>query len=144
MNKIVPTISSDSTGPLGVAHLPRLWQKVLLSKKGLLPAGYDFCGHGYDQMVLDGLGLDRDETLKFLETSFPTYPEFEAWILKKKGKIDPDAVEKLNAAIRGYNHSDQVRKSILIGAGIQDDGRFKDAVHLNNFDDWAEFHSSLK
>jgi hypothetical protein len=142
--KIVPTISSGSTGPLGVAHLPRFWQKVLLSKKGFLPPGYDSCGSGYDQMLLDGLGLDRAETLAYLESSFPTYPEFEAWILKKKGKLDSKAVEKLNAAIRGYNHSDETRKSILAAAGIKDEGLFKDAVHLNNFDDWAEFHASLK
>jgi hypothetical protein len=141
--KIVPTISSDTTGPLGVAHLPRFWQKVLLSKKGLLPESYDACGQGYDQMVLDGLGLDRAETLAYLET-IPSYPEFEAWILKKKGKLDPQAVEKLNSAIRGYIHSDETRKSILAGAAIKDEGHIKDAVRLNTIDDWTEFHASLK
>lgn len=142
--KIVPTISSDTTGPLGVAHLPRLWQKVLLSEKGLLPDDYDFCGHGYDQMVLDGLGLDRAETLAFLKT-IPTYFEFEKWILARKGgKLDRAAVEKLNAAIRGYIHTDETRQSILAAAGIEDTGAFKDAVHLNAFDDWTSFHASLK
>lgn len=142
--KIVPTISSDTTGPLGVAHLPRLWQKVVLSEKGLLPAGYDFCGKGYDQMVLDGLGLDRAETLAFLKT-VPSYFAFEKWILGKKGgKLDAQAVEKLNAAIRGYIHADATRKSILSAAGVEDKGLFKDAVRLNNFDDWTEFHASLK
>ena len=142
--KIVPTISSNTTGPLGVAHLPRFWQKVILSEKGLLPAGYDSCGKGYDQMVLDGLGLDRAETLAFLKT-LPSYFAFEKWILGKKGgKLDPQAVAKLNAAIRGYIHTDDVRKSILSAAGIEDKGLFKDAVRLNNFDDWTEFHASLK
>ena len=142
--KIVPTISSDLTGPLGVAHLPRFWQKVILAEKGLLPAGYDFCGQGYDQMVLDALGLDRAETLAFLNT-LPTYFAFEKWILAKKGgKLDAQAVEKLNAAIRGYNHTDVIRKSILLAAGLEDKSHFKDAVTLNNFDDWTEFHASLK
>jgi hypothetical protein len=142
--KIVPTISSDTTGPLGVAHLPRLWQKVILSEKGLLPAGYDSCGKGYDQMVLDGLGLDRAETLAFLKT-VPSYFAFEKWILGKKGgKLDAQAVEKLNAAIRGYIHADATRKSILSAASLEDKGLFKDAVRLNNFDDWTEFHASLK
>jgi hypothetical protein len=142
--KIVPTISSDTTGPLGVAHLPRFWQKVILSEKGLLPSGYDSCGKGYDQMVLEGLGLDRAETLAFLKT-VPSYFAFEKWILGKKGgKLDQQAVEKLNAAIRGYNHTDDVRKSILAAAGIEDKGLIKDAVRLNTFDDWTEFHASLK
>ena len=142
--KIVPTISSDTTGPLGVAHLPRFWQKVILSEKGLLPAGYDSCGTGFDQMVLDGLGLDRAETLAYLKT-IPTYFAFEKWILAKKGgKLDAAVVEKLNAAIRGYNHSDEVRKSVLSAAGVEDKGQIKDAVRLNTFDDWTEFHASLK
>ena len=142
--KIVPTISSDTTGPLGVAHLPRFWQKVILSEKGLLAAGYDACGKGYDQMVLDGLGLDRAETLAFLKT-IPTYFAFEKWILGKKGgKLDAQAVEKLNGAIRGYIHTDETRKSILSTAGVEDKGLFKGAVRLNNFDDWTEFHVSLK
>lgn len=142
--KIVPTISSGTTGPLGVAHLPRFWQKMILSQKGLLPESYDSCGMGYDQMLLDGLGLDKAETLAFLKT-VPTYFAFEKWILGKKGgKLDAQAVEKLNAAIRGYNHSDDTRKAILSAAGLEDTGKFKDAVNLNNFDDWTEFHASLK
>jgi hypothetical protein len=142
--KIVPTISSDATGPLGVAHLPRFWQKVILSEKGLLPAGYDFCGQGYDQAVLDGLGLDREETLAFLKT-IPTYFAFERWILDQKGgRLDPKAVEGLNASIRNYAHSDVIRKSILLAAGVEDTGKIKDAVTLNSFDDWTEFHASLK
>ena len=142
--KIVPTISSNSTGPLGVAHLPRLWQKVILSEKGLLSAGYDFCGQGYDQLVIDSLGLDREETLAYLKT-IPTYFHFEQWILDKKGgQLDPQAVDKLNAAIRSFEHTDVVRKSILRAAGIEDHGTIKDAITLNNFDDWTEFHASLK
>ena len=36
MSKIVPLISSGVAGPLGVLHLPRLWQKVLLESLGQL------------------------------------------------------------------------------------------------------------
>ena len=82
--------------------------------------------------------------LRFSRRFLP-YFAFEKWILGKKGgKLDAQAVEKLNAAIRGYNHKDEVRKSILTAAGLEDKGLYKDAVHLNNFDDWTEFHASLK
>ena len=142
--KIVPTISSDTTGPLGVTHLPRFWQKVILSEKGLLPADYDSCGTGFDQMTLDALGLDRAETLAFLKT-IPTYFAFEKWILGKKGgKLDAAVVEKHNAAVRGYNHSDATRAAVLSAAGVEDKGLIKDAVRLNTFDDWTELHASLK
>ena len=57
MNTIVPLISSGVAGPLGVLHLPRLWLKTSLEARGKLAAGYPGCGKGFDQMVLDGLGL---------------------------------------------------------------------------------------
>ena len=144
-NKIVPVIGSGSVGPLGVAHLPRLWQKVLLDAKGLLPEGHDACGQGYDQMVLDGLGLDREATLKFLREKVPTYVQFEQWVLDQKGgRLDPAAVATLNAAIQGYLHADATRAGILSHVGRKDDGAVKDAVRLNALEDWHDFHASLK
>ena len=43
------------------------------------------CGAGYDQMVLDGLGLDKDATLAYIQDNSPTYPQFEAWVLEQSG-----------------------------------------------------------
>src|SRR3954470_10557798 len=137
MNKIVPLISSGTAGPLGVLHLPRLWQKVSLEQRGALAAGYPGIGKGYDQMVLDALGLKNDAVVSFIKTSRPTYPQFEAWIKKQPGvKLDKGAVEKLNASIRGYIHDDGTRKSILGASGIPEDATApRDAVNLNNLDD---------
>ncbi|MEO8205085.1 MAG: DUF5069 domain-containing protein, partial [Chthoniobacterales bacterium] len=114
MSSTIPLISSGVAGPLGVIHLPRLWQKVSLEARGKLASGYPGCGNGYDQMVLDGLGLDKTATLAFIKESRPTYPQFEAWVKKQSGvKLDKDSVSKLNASIVGYNHDDATRKSIL-------------------------------
>ena len=57
-DKIVPLISSGTKGPLGVLHLPRLWQKVSLEAAGKIADGYPGIGAGYDSMVIDGLGLN--------------------------------------------------------------------------------------
>ncbi|OGG43989.1 MAG: DUF5069 domain-containing protein [Candidatus Handelsmanbacteria bacterium RIFCSPLOWO2_12_FULL_64_10] len=144
-SKIVPLISSGVAGPLGVLHLPRLWCKVLLDARGLLPEGHDACGKGYDQMVLDGLGLDREATLKFLRGQFPTYVQFEEWVLAQKGgRLDRAAVDRLNASILGYNHGDATRADILSHAGRKDDGTVKDAVRLNALEDWHDFHAGIK
>lgn len=144
-NKIVPLISSGVAGPLGVLHLPRLWSKVLLDARGLLPEGHDVCGKGYDQMVLDGLGLSREATLKFLREKFPTYVQFEEWVLAQKGgRLDRAAVDRLNASILGYNHADATRAGILDHAGRKDDGSVKDAVRLNALEDWHDFHASIR
>ena len=68
MSKIVPLISSGIAGPLGVLHLPRLWQKVLLESLGQLADGYPGIGKGYDMYVINGLGLNADAVKKFIAT----------------------------------------------------------------------------
>ena len=142
--KMVPMISSDVRGPLGAVHLPRLWQKALLSAKGLLPDDYDECGSGFDQMTLNGLGLDREKTLGYLKSELPTYPQFERWVLEQNGgHIAADRISTHNAAIAGYNHGDGTRQSILAACGITDDGTIKDAVTLNKLEDMQEFYAQL-
>src|SRR5437868_4978279 len=73
MDKIVPLIGSAEVGPLGVLHLPRLWLKVSLDSKGLLADGYPAVGTGFDQMVLDGLGLRKEAVVEYIKKSHPTY-----------------------------------------------------------------------
>jgi hypothetical protein len=80
MDKIVPLIGSAEVGPLGVLHLPRLWLKVSLDAKGALADGYPAVGTGFDQMVLDGLGLKKGAVIDFIKQNRPTYCQFESWI----------------------------------------------------------------
>ena len=95
-------------------------------------------------MTLDGLKVDRDAAIAFVEGNLPTYPQFEAWILEQRGgSIPASEIEASNAAIRGYNHEDGTRDEILSAAGISDDGSILDAVNLNNLDDWTTLHGSL-
>jgi hypothetical protein len=143
--KHVPLISSGTAGPLGVLHLPRLWLKVSLEGRGQLADGYPGVGKGYDQMVIDALGLTRDAVVSFITDERPTYPQFEAWVKAQPGaKLDAETIAKLNAAITGYNHADEVRKGILAADGLPDDASApKDAIHLNNLDDWHEFHAAV-
>ena len=141
MSNIIPLISSGTVGPLGVLHLPRLWQKASLGAAGKLHADYPAIGQGYDQMVLDGLGIEKSAFESFIADSKPTYPQLEAWILAQSGgTLDAAAVAKLNAAITGYNHADEVRTAILSADGIPDTGKIRDAINLNNLDDWHSFH----
>src|SRR6185436_14035101 len=118
----VPLISSGVAGPLGVLHLPRLWLKVSLEARGKLAAGYPGAGKGYDQMVIDALGLKREAVIDYIKNNRPTYPQFEGWVKQQPGvKLDKATVEKLNGSIRGYIHDDGTRKSILGANSIQDD-----------------------
>ena len=141
-DKIVPLISSGTKGPLGVLHLPRLWQKVSLEAAGKIADGYPGIGAGYDAMVIAGLGLDTEAVRAHITNDKPTYPQFEAWIQAQEGaKLDADSIGALNDSITGYNHDDATRQGILSANGLPD-GDPKDAINLNNLDDWLEFHAA--
>jgi len=139
----VPLISSGSAGPLGAVHLPRLWQKLLLGSKGLLHEDWDLCGDGFDQLTLDDLGLDRSKTIAVVNQNLPTYPQFEAWVRANGTKLTESDIEKHNAAVRGYEHGDDTRSGILGANGIEDDRTIRDAVRLNELEDWLAFHGSV-
>ena len=141
MSKIVPLISSGTAGPLGVLHLPRLWQKVSLEAAGKLADGYPGIGAGYDAMVIAGIGLETEAVRSFITDNKPTYPAFEAWVKENATKLDDASVTALNDSIIGYNHDDATRQGIL-SANSLPDGDPKDAINLNNLDDWLEFHAA--
>jgi hypothetical protein len=137
-------ISSGTAGPLGVLHLPRMWQKVSLEAQGKIATGYPGIGRGFDAMTCAALGLDEQAVKDYIKQNKPTYPEFEAWVKKNAKSLTKDAIEKHNAAVRGYNHDDDTRKGILGSSRIPDDAAApKDAVNLNNLDDWYEFHQAI-
>jgi len=140
----VPLISSGIAGPLGVLHLPRMWQKVSLEAAGKLAPGYPGIGRGYDAMTCAALGLEEQAVKDYIKKSKPTYPQFEAWVKQNARSLNPQAIEKHNAAVRGYNHDDETRKEILGNCGLADDSSApQDAVNLNNLDDWYAFHKAV-
>src|SRR3954466_633872 len=94
----VPLIRSGTAGPLGVLHLPRLWQKVSLEAAGKLAPGYPGIGRGFDAMTCAALGLDEQALKDFVNEKKPTCPEFEAWVKQNAKSLTPEAVEKHNAS----------------------------------------------
>ena len=67
MSQIIPLVTSGIAGPLGVLHLPRLWQKASLDAAGKLHSDYPAAGAGFDQMTLDALGIEREAFLALLK-----------------------------------------------------------------------------
>jgi len=136
--KVVPLVSSGTAGPLGAKHLPRLWLKLSLASIDALPEGYDECGAGFDAMTLSALGLDRQKTIDFVRQRKPTYMEFEEWVVSN-GKTDKATIERHNAAITGYHHSDELGQKMRDASKIKD-ASVKDAVSLNTIEDLDEVH----
>jgi hypothetical protein len=144
MSNTIPLISSGTAGPLGILHLPRLWLKASLGAAGKLHPDYSATGPGYDLMVLDALGIEKSAFETFIAKSKPTYPELEVWVVSNSAaSLDPGAIADLNAAIAGYQHSDEIRTRILSECGLPDDGKILDAVSLNNLDDWQGYYKEV-
>ena len=141
MSNIVPLISSGTAGPLGVLHLPRLWQKVSLEAAGKIADGYPGIGAGYDSMVIDALGLSADAVRSYISSEKPTYTQFEAWVQAQDGAtLDDASIGALNDSITGYNHDADTKAGILSATGLSEGP--DDAINLNNLDDWQEFHAA--
>lgn len=144
MSKMVPLVPSSAAGPLGALHLPRLWLKLTLGSHDRLAEGWDFCGKGFDQMTIDGLGLDREKTIAFVREKHPTYMQFEDYVVAQNGgSVGREKIERHNAAVRGYHHADDLAATMRAAAGIKD-SNVKDAVTLNMVEDLDEVLHHLK
>ena len=139
--RVIPIIPSSARGPLGAAHLPRLWTKLTLGNAGVLAEGWDYCGTGFDQMTITNLGLNKDKMIEYVKTRRPTYVQFEEWVVDN-GKTDTDTIKKHNHAIHAYNHGDDKVKTMHTATGLKH-AHVKDAVTLNMLDDLHELHAHL-
>lgn len=143
LQKIVPLMSSDTAGPLGAIHLPRLWLKLTLANAGLLPADYDECGPGFDAMTLADLNLDRTKTMEYVRAGRPTYMQFEQWVVDQNGgSISPETIEKHNDAVHGYHHADDLASNMRTSSGIKNT-KIADAVTLNTLEDLDEVYRQV-
>ncbi len=119
--------------------LPRLWLKLSLASIGALPDGYDECGAGFDAMTLSAFGSRSQKDDRLRAPTQTPYMEFEEWIVAN-GKTDKATIERHNAAIRAYNHGDELAKSMRESSNIGD-ASVRDAVTLNTVEDLDEIYS---
>lgn len=141
---VIPLISSDTAGPLGVKHLPRLWLKTLLSATGKLLPGYKDIRPGFDFMVLEGLNLDPDEVRTYLLEHQPGYLQFENWIRsREEADLSPANIERVNSNVTQRQKSGESRSRMLEQLGLPETYPVTDSVMLNNLDDWKEIHDAV-
>jgi hypothetical protein len=92
-------------------------------------------------MTIDGLGLDRQKVIDYIKNERPTYAQFEQWVIAQNGgSISPEMIKKHNDAIFGYNHSDELAKTMRNASGISN-AQISDAVTLNTLEDLDELRA---
>lgn len=140
MDKLVPLISSTVVGPLGVAHLPRLWLKALLAETDALYDGWVPDYRGFNKTVLDALEVDADAFFAFMKT-LPTYPQTERWVREHARKLDGATVAALNAKILAHERPEERAAETRAQVGLE--GAERRAAALNDLDDWHTVHAWL-
>ena len=97
---IVPAISSQSSGPLGLEHLPRLWMKATLEATGALFDGWRSGSRSpIDVLFARTAGIDIDETIDRIHNCLPTYVEFEAWFQSNARHVMPSDIAHHNETL---------------------------------------------
>ncbi len=139
---IVPLVSSSVTGRLGVAHLPRLWCKILLHACGELPEGYRFGNGGFDEAVCGAIGVDRDALVAHIVADRPTYLAFEAWVRAHATKLDDLSIDAWNTAVHTALLPPEMAHERRTRFAIPD-GEAAGGVLLNDLDDWDLFHATV-
>jgi hypothetical protein len=133
---IIPAVSMQGRGPLGLMHLPRLWMKATLNACGALYDGWR-SGRvsGFDVWFTGAVGLDLDATIAFIHAERPTYPVFERWALAQAARISPAEVVEHNAVIwqREKPEAAAVEERALLGI---DDPNYRPSIELNDLVDW--------
>jgi hypothetical protein len=138
---IVPAVSSQSSGPLGLVHLPRFWMKATLSAAGALyPSWVSGQASGFDRAFAAEAGFDLDAAIAHVHAERPTYPQFEAWFAALAGPFDDARLPKHNAALLGRQKPEEIAARERAVLGI-DDPTYRPSVTINDLMDWRELHA---
>ena len=141
---MVPLISTNSAGPAGIMHLPRLWLKILLASKGRLALGYRHGEGGYDQQLFEHFGVDGPAFVTFIEAQQPDYLTAERYFTDHAKNYSPQAVASFNAELLSGTFPDPGRPKFLRDRVGLDDDAVSRVIPLNDLDDWFGFHEMFK
>jgi hypothetical protein len=141
MEKIVPLIGPSVAGPLGAMHLPRMWEKSVLSAAGLLWEGYFDNDKGFNAQVCDALGLEPEAWFAFL-TTMPTYPQAEDYVGANAKSLSAESIAALNERITTYERPEEASAIVRTRTGIADPN-LRISFRLLDYDDWFTIREEI-
>lgn len=120
MEEQLTGIGTGETGELGVQHLKRFWAQSLAKRNGLALKEAEQ-NWRFDNLLLNGLGLPLQETMRYLMQAAPDFATFEQWVLEKNGgSLASSQVERLNCLFSGQPYGESIMEQLReIDAGEQ-------------------------
>lgn len=139
---MVPLISGVQAGPLGIAHLPRLWFKMRAHAAGVLPEGY-YAGDGSDDVaVLAAIGVDGEAFAAHLAADVPDYVACEAWVRSHATDLSPATFAAFNERHWAQVKSEPGQTEWLARFGLTGSS-YVLSLQLNQLDDWDLVHAHI-
>lgn len=142
MESFVPLVSTRSTGPLGMAHLPRFWVKMRAHALGLLAEGYRHGVGGTDEDLLKTFGIDLGAFTAFITTA-PDYLACEAWVRENAADRSPEKIRNFTDHWLSFVMPDPRQSEWTARFGLEP-GTYTGAMALNQLDDWDLVHEQLR
>lgn len=100
MKEQLTTFDTTNLGQLEIPYLKQFWALTLAKRNGIFAQSEQ--SWQADNLLLNGLGLPLQETLRYLMQAGPSLPEFEAWVLARNGgKLTALQVSRLRSAFTG-------------------------------------------
>jgi hypothetical protein len=140
---VVPAVSTQSTGLLGLMHLPRFWMKATLASYGALyPDWRSGTDSPLDMWFCEAIGLDLGGAIAYVRAERPTYVAFEAWVAGHATRVSPFDIGGHNAALQTREKPEHVAAHERELLGI-DNPAYRPSLELNDLVDWHVIHADL-
>jgi len=113
-------LSAKETGNPGVLHLERFYERSLSQRRGIHVELTEEDVR-FDKVVLSGLGLPLELTIRYLNEQEPAFAEFEKWIVAiNGGRIEPSRINRINRALSGQPRDSETSR-LLEKVGASED-----------------------
>lgn len=143
MQTIVPALSSQTAGPLGLQHLPRLWLKATLEAQNALYDGWKSGpASGFDTWFSGVTGLELPAAIAYIHAEMPFYLTFESWFKERAQHISPAEIAEHNAIMAVRVKPDTVAAEERAVLGIHDPD-YKLSREMNDLIDWLQLHQQI-
>jgi hypothetical protein len=108
MLKKLFTSKAAKNGRLDIPHLKTYWEQALAKRSGTTVNASEQSWRA-DNLLLNGLGLPLQETMRYLMQRAPSLLEFEEWIVARNGgQLSELQTSRLRSAFAGQPHEEAV------------------------------------
>ncbi len=144
MPQIVPALSSQTAGPLGLRHLPRLWLKAILESNDALYEGWKSGpASGFDTWFAGATGVDLPAMIAYIHAEQPFYLALEAWFKERAQHISPEQIAAHNDFMPKRVKPDNVAAEERATLGIVGREDYKLSLEMNDLVDWLQLHEQI-